>query len=60
MIFGGGSEGGVNTGGVIPPLHKAAAAAAPKSAAIVGIAIAQIAPADKPLLDFFLWWSSGI
>ena len=44
-------EGG--TWGIgVPPLQKAAAASAPKSAATVGITIAQIAPADKPLLDF--------
>ena len=39
--------------GIEPPLHRAAAAATPKRAAIVGIAIAQIAPVDNPLLDFF-------
>ena len=35
-------------------MHKAAAPATPKSAAIVGIAIAQIAPVDNPLLDLRL------
>ena len=35
-----------------PPLHRAAAVAPPKRAATVGITIPQIAPADKPLLDF--------
>ncbi len=33
-----------------PPLHRAAAAAAPTNPAIQGIAIAQIAPVDNPLL----------
>ena len=51
--IGGAVVGGAIAGvGTEPPLHKAAAAAAPKRAAIVGIAIAQIAPADNPLLDF--------
>ena len=36
-----------------PPLHRAAAAAAPTNPAIQGIAIAQIAPADNPLLLLF-------
>jgi hypothetical protein len=45
----------VNTGwGTDAPLNNAAAVAAPKSAAIVGIAIAQIAPVDKPLLLFLI------
>ena len=35
------------------PLHKAAAAATPIRAATHGIAIAQIAPVDKPLLLLF-------
>ena len=55
MVVGseGGSGEGAYTGGRgVPPLQRAAAAAAPKSAATVGITIAQIAPADKPLLDF--------
>ena len=50
-----GAREGVNAGAIAaPPLHRAAAAAAPKSAATVGITIPQIAPADKPLLDFLI------
>ena len=38
--------------GVDAPVNNAAAVATPNRAAIVGIAIAQIAPVDKPLLLF--------
>ena len=58
MKFGGGMDGATicGTGGVAaPPLHKNAAAIAPNNATPQGIAIAQIAPADKPLLLLFGW-----
>ena len=38
----------------VPPLQRAAAAAAPTNPAIQGIAIAQIAPVDNPLLLLFV------
>ena len=40
--------------GVDAPVNNAAAVATPNRAAIVGIAIAQIAPVDKPLLLFLI------
>ena len=49
--FGWGGVGGVSAEmEAAPPLHNAAAAAAPRSPAIQGIAIAHIAPVDNPLL----------
>ena len=53
MKFGGGRDGATICGvgvAAAPPLHKKAAATAPNHAAAQGIAIAQIAPVDKPLL----------
>ena len=40
--------------GVGAPVNNAAVAATPNRAAIAGIAIAQIAPVDKPLLLFLI------